>query len=174
MKEIFNKSSNYSPAATGFLGKLMVEKLLRSCPEVEKVYILARAKKGKNVRECVNELIRVPAFDKLRESHADALEKIIAIEGDITKEKFGMSDADLKLLYDKVGVVIHSAATVRFTEPLRVATQINLLGTMEIMKMCHQMKKLEVKFEGGSCDLFSRFNFFISGNDLRVNRIHKC
>lgn len=58
-----------------------------------------------------------------------------------------MSEADFQLLYNKVEVVIHSAATVSFSEPLRVATQINLLGTMEIMKMCHQMKRLEVKFK---------------------------
>lgn len=120
--------------------------MLRSCPDVEKVYIFARAKKGKNVQERVDELISVPAFDKLRDSRPGELEKIIAIEGDITKEKCGMSEADLKLLHDNVGVVIHSAASISFTEPLRVATQINLLGTMEIMKMCHQMKKLEVIF----------------------------
>lgn len=133
----------------------MVEKLLRSCSGVEKVYILARAKKGKNVQERVNELTSVPAFDKLRASHPDALEKIVAIEGDITKEKFGMSEADLKSIYDEVGVVIHSAATVSFSEPLRVATQINLLGTMEMMKMCHQMKKLEVRL---FCDLPHNLN----------------
>lgn len=133
-------------SATGFLGKLMVEKLLRSCPEIDKVYILARAKEGKSVQERVDELIKVPAFDQIRNTRPNDFKKIIAIEGDITKENYGLSEDDLKLFYDNVNVVIHSAATISFNEPLKVATQINLMGTKEIMKMCGNVKKLEVLF----------------------------
>lgn len=32
--------------ATGFMGKVLVEKLLRDCPDVEQLYILIRKKKG--------------------------------------------------------------------------------------------------------------------------------
>lgn len=32
--------------ATGFMGKVLVEKLLRDCPQVERVYLLVRRKKG--------------------------------------------------------------------------------------------------------------------------------
>lgn len=32
--------------ATGFMGKVMVEKLLRDCREVECIYILVRMKRG--------------------------------------------------------------------------------------------------------------------------------
>lgn len=32
--------------ATGFMGKVLVEKLLRSCPKLRKIYILIRTKKG--------------------------------------------------------------------------------------------------------------------------------
>lgn len=32
--------------ATGFMGKVLVEKLLRDCPDIEKMYLLIRTKKG--------------------------------------------------------------------------------------------------------------------------------
>jgi FlaA1/EpsC-like NDP-sugar epimerase len=37
--------------ATGFLGKTLVEKLLRSCYDLKRIYILVRAKKGKSAQE---------------------------------------------------------------------------------------------------------------------------
>lgn len=36
---------------TGFLGKVFIVKLLLSCPEVGKIYILIRPKKGKEPKE---------------------------------------------------------------------------------------------------------------------------
>ena len=33
---------------TGFIGKVLVEKLLRCCPDVEKIYLLIRPKAGKD------------------------------------------------------------------------------------------------------------------------------
>jgi alcohol-forming fatty acyl-CoA reductase len=35
---------------TGFLGKVLVEKLLRSCGSIGRVYVLVRPKKGGNVK----------------------------------------------------------------------------------------------------------------------------
>lgn len=32
--------------ATGFMGKVLVEKLLRSCPDIKNIYLLIRAKRG--------------------------------------------------------------------------------------------------------------------------------
>ena len=35
--------------ATGFMGKVLVEKILRSCPGVERLYLLMRPSKGQSV-----------------------------------------------------------------------------------------------------------------------------
>lgn len=32
--------------ATGFMGKVLVEKLLRDCPDIDTMYLLIRSKKG--------------------------------------------------------------------------------------------------------------------------------
>ena len=46
--------------ATGFMGKVLVEKILRCCPDVDKVYILIRTKKGMTPQERWKEITDLP------------------------------------------------------------------------------------------------------------------
>lgn len=36
---------------TGFIGKVLIEKLLRSCKDLKRIVVLVRSKKGKSVEE---------------------------------------------------------------------------------------------------------------------------
>ena len=47
--EFYRGRSVFITGATGFLGKVLVEKLLRSCPDIKAVYLLIRPKKGQDV-----------------------------------------------------------------------------------------------------------------------------
>ena len=42
---------------TGFMGKVLVEKLLRSCPDIAAIYILMRPKRGNDIRARLDELL---------------------------------------------------------------------------------------------------------------------
>ena len=42
------------------MGKVLVEKLLRCCPDISCIYLLLRPKEGKNVTDRVRELIDDP------------------------------------------------------------------------------------------------------------------
>lgn len=44
--EWYSGKSILITGATGFMGKVLVEKLLRDCPNVEQLYLLIRKKKG--------------------------------------------------------------------------------------------------------------------------------
>ncbi len=44
--------------ATGFMGKVLVEKLLRSCPDVKALYILVRPKAGQSMSERVQDMMK--------------------------------------------------------------------------------------------------------------------
>ena len=49
--------SIFITGATGFLGKVLIEKLLRSCPKVENIFCLIRSKRRKNAKERLRELL---------------------------------------------------------------------------------------------------------------------
>lgn len=69
------------------------------------------------------------------------------ISGDISTTALGISESDLCLLKDKVNIVFHTAATVKFDEDLKVALAINLLGTKEVVDFCKELNNLEVRCE---------------------------
>lgn len=48
---------------TGFLGKVLLEKILRTCSDVDTIYLLIRAKKGKESCQRVEELFASPVSD---------------------------------------------------------------------------------------------------------------
>ncbi|XP_059487923.1 putative fatty acyl-CoA reductase CG5065 [Neocloeon triangulifer] len=129
--------------ATGFMGKVLVEKLLRSCPEIKSLYLLMRPKRGHDVRARLAELLNAQIFDGLRKEQPDALSKLIVVAGDITQPELGISAADQRLLTENVSVVFHSAATVKFDEALKLSVAMNILGTKRLVELCHKMGKLE-------------------------------
>lgn len=58
--EIINYYKNKSifiTGATGFLGKVLIEKLLRSCYDLNKIYVLVRHKKGQTPQQRLNEIL---------------------------------------------------------------------------------------------------------------------
>ncbi|XP_044235646.2 fatty acyl-CoA reductase 1 isoform X2 [Ursus arctos] len=130
--------------ATGFLGKVLLEKLLRSCPKVNSVYVLVRQKAGQTPQERVEEIISGKLFDRLRDENPDFREKVIAINSELTQPKLALSEEDNEIIIDSVNIIFHCAATVRFNENLRDAVQLNVIATRQLILLAQQMKNLEV------------------------------
>lgn len=57
--EYYAGKSIFITGATGFMGKVLVEKLLRCCPDVKKMYLLMRPKKGHNSKERLDQFLNV-------------------------------------------------------------------------------------------------------------------
>lgn len=60
----------------------------------------------------------------------------------MSQKNLGLSEEDRQMLTQKVNIVFHSAATVRFDEPLKVAVNLNLQGTDRILDLCLEMLNL--------------------------------
>src|SRR4051812_35875885 len=106
---------------TGLLGKAIVEKILRCCPEVGRIYLLIRPKSGQASPEesartrLEREIISAELFDPLRKqlgARFDGLisEKLVAVPGDLSLERLGLSEGWWERLASEVDVLINSAA----------------------------------------------------------------
>ncbi|KAH0535391.1 hypothetical protein KQX54_016117 [Cotesia glomerata] len=129
--------------ASGFLGKTMIEKLLRICPEVSTIYILMRPKKKSNIIDRIEDIFNEPIFEDLKNNSPKLRHKIVAIPGDCSFPDLGLTLEDRKKIIEEVSVVFHNAATVKFEEKLKVATTINAGGTLSVINLCKEIKNLK-------------------------------
>ncbi|XP_021941837.1 putative fatty acyl-CoA reductase CG5065 [Zootermopsis nevadensis] len=60
IQEFYRGASVLITGETGFMGKVLVEKLLRSCPHLSSVYLLVRSKKGKDAESRLDDLFNDP------------------------------------------------------------------------------------------------------------------
>lgn len=130
--------------ATGFLGKILVEKLLRCCPGVENLYLLVRQKRGKDIYTRVEEIFDDPVFDRLKEEMPKFRHKVVVVPADCEAAGLGLTIADRQMITEKVNIIFHSAATVKFDEHLRAALATNVRGPLHLLRLARDMKKLDV------------------------------
>lgn len=66
IQKFYNNSVIFITGGTGFIGSTLVEKLLRSCPGIKKIYLLIRDKKQKSsdqrIKEYFNGPVSIPSF----------------------------------------------------------------------------------------------------------------
>ncbi|KAL0858810.1 hypothetical protein ABMA27_011274 [Loxostege sticticalis] len=145
VRAFYTGKNFFITGGTGFVGLCLLEKILRTIPDVGTLYLLMRPKKGKEISERLEEFPKQPVFEKLLEKNStDIFKKIVPVAGDVGEDNLGLSPADRQMLASNVNVVIHSAATLDFQENLRPTVKINLLGTRRIMELCKEMKNLKV------------------------------
>ncbi|KAJ3646752.1 hypothetical protein Zmor_024325 [Zophobas morio] len=118
IKHIFKNQTIFLTGGTGFLGKVMIAKLLRDCEDIKKIYLLLRSKKGKTTEQRFDEIFEQP-FLKLKTCNWK--EKVSLVEGDCEEPFLGISEDNLKILKNEVNFVIHLAANVRFDQSLKKA-----------------------------------------------------
>ena len=131
--------------ATGFVGKVLVEKLLFSLPQIKRIYVFIRPRKGSSVEERFRrEIIESPCFDRLRDSNPKIFsEKIVPIGGDMLKDRVVLDSKDEIELIENVNIVLNSAASVDFNQRLDQALQINTLGSLRIVNLAKKFKHLQ-------------------------------
>ncbi|XP_054153750.1 putative fatty acyl-CoA reductase CG5065 [Oppia nitens] len=141
--EFFGQKSVLITGASGFVGKVLLFRLLRECLQIKAIYILLRPKAGQTAEKRANLLLSLSLFDPIRRQSLSQLDKVIPVCGDVTLDDLGLNALDKSILQQNVNIVFHSAATVRFDEPLRRALQLNLQSTERVLRLCLSLVKLD-------------------------------
>jgi alcohol-forming fatty acyl-CoA reductase len=141
--EFYAEQEIFVTGGSGFLGKVLLEKLLRSCLDLKTIYVLLRMKKGKSVEERLKAITDLPLFGSIHKAMPHVLHKLVPISGDIMELKLGMSKRDIERTKN-VSIIFHSAASVRFDDSLKYAVLMNTRGTREVMEFAMNLQHLKV------------------------------
>ncbi|EPS59163.1 hypothetical protein M569_15647, partial [Genlisea aurea] len=114
--------------ATGFLGKVLIEKILRASPEVHKIYILIKAPNRETASNRLqNEAKKKNTFYRRiwhfmpLQIHGNSFqafisEKLVPVVGNVRESNLGLEEDDAASMATEVNVIIHSAANTSFDE----------------------------------------------------------
>ncbi|CAH1715027.1 putative fatty acyl-CoA reductase CG5065 [Aphis gossypii] len=153
ISQFFNDRSIFVTGSTGLMGKVLVWKLLYSCPGIKKIFVLIRSKRGKSALLRYQEIIKAPLFDSIRKTNKSLLSKLQVVCGDVGLEGLGISEEMKEKLISDVSIVFHGAATLNLDASLNEAINLNTTGTLRMLEFCSNMKKLEafVHFSTAFC-----------------------
>ncbi|XP_067132219.1 putative fatty acyl-CoA reductase CG5065 [Centruroides vittatus] len=105
------------------------------------IYVLIRNKRGMPAKERKTELFRSKIFENVLMKNPDISNKVQCIEGDLTRENFGISSSRMNLMKN-VSVVFHLAASVKIDESFRDSFINNVETTKNVVEVCRQIKNL--------------------------------
>ncbi|OEL33363.1 Fatty acyl-CoA reductase 1 [Dichanthelium oligosanthes] len=137
--------------ATGFIAKLLVEKLLRLQPPVKRLYLLVRAGDQVSATERVrSEIMQLQIFRSMREKYQEHFsswfwDKVYPVAGDVSLKNLGIADAALaEDILKETDIIVHMAATVNFRERYDTALAMNTMGVKHIIDIASRCTKLEL------------------------------
>jgi NAD dependent epimerase/dehydratase family enzyme len=71
MQNFYAGKCIFLTGATGFMGKVISEKLMRTCPDIKAIYMLIRPKKGKEINKRFEEIFNDPVSSKHKDLFID-------------------------------------------------------------------------------------------------------
>ncbi|XP_058062402.1 fatty acyl-CoA reductase wat-like [Anopheles bellator] len=143
LKDFYDGKTVLLTGGSGFLGKLMIEKLVKC--NVAKILLILRPKKGVKPVDRLEELLGKEAvFVNYATEPQLYWSRIRIISGDVSELGIGVANDDLAYLCEHTDLIIHAAADVRFDESLRESIQTNVRGTHEMLKIAEKCTKLQM------------------------------
>ncbi|CAK8576344.1 unnamed protein product [Lathyrus sativus] len=150
MQDFFKGKTILVTGATGFLAKVFIEKILRTQPEIKKLYLLLRASNlDLAERRLQNEVFEIDLFRVLRgelggDFNSFISNKVVAVAGDVAIQNFGIKDQKLKNeIFDEIDVLVHSAASTKFDERFDISMGVNTKGALHALNIAKNCRKLK-------------------------------
>jgi thioester reductase-like protein len=119
--------------SSGYLGSYLAASLLRE--HGEPLNLLIRAKTEQEARERLWQSLQLhfdfPEFIEYANS------RVRIFRGDLTAERFGLSDDEYRVLVDTTGSIVHCAASLN-RKSERQCLNVNLRGSLEVIQLARR------------------------------------
>ena len=120
--------------ATGFLGAFLIKDMLNRDSET-KIYCLTRCADMYDGLERIKaNMLKFKCWDN------SFRHRIIAVKGDLSKEKFGMSESDWDEMCRNIDMIFHCGAVLNFLYPYSAMKPTNVGSTLECLRMASTEK----------------------------------
>eukprot|EP01114_Cavostelium_apophysatum_P016610 TRINITY_DN4768_c0_g1_i2.p1 TRINITY_DN4768_c0_g1~~TRINITY_DN4768_c0_g1_i2.p1 ORF type:complete len:1170 (+),score=311.65 TRINITY_DN4768_c0_g1_i2:168-3677(+) len=134
--------------STGLVGKVLIEKLLRDVPELNKIFLLIRNDASERLEQ---DVLKSKLFERLQTQRGGSAafktyvhSKLVPIQGDALEDhQLGLSDRDAQLLREETHVVINCIASNDFRENLDDSIRKNVIGTLKLFDFAKAFRHLE-------------------------------
>ncbi|KAK3136330.1 hypothetical protein QOZ80_5BG0431860 [Eleusine coracana subsp. coracana] len=135
---------------TGFLAKVLIEKILRTNADVGKIYVVTKARDtAAAMKRLQKEVVGTELFKCLQQIHGTDYNsfverKLVPVAGDISSTNLGIVPELANEIAEQVDVIVNSAGNTNFHERYDVAMDINTLGAFRIMSFAHNFRRLKL------------------------------
>lgn len=146
----------------------MIEKLLRSCHDVDTIYTQIPSQKD-NISIGRLEAFRSHfIFNRLRHENPTSLQKIQCLKGDCMEKNLGISPENQQMLQDNVNVVFHVNSSVKMKNQLSVAGQMNTVASRDLLELCLKMKYLSSLVYVSTAFVNSKDSHLVSKEEVKT------
>lgn len=138
VRETFAGKHVMVTGVTGFVGKVWLAMLLDFVPDVRRVTVLGRGKKGQDAAQRFEQIYRSsPVFRPLRERLGQGLydlmdEKVVVLDAKLSAPLCGFDPWQARELMSDVDVVVHFAGLTDFEPDPQLAIDANIHGARHV------------------------------------------
>jgi nucleoside-diphosphate-sugar epimerase len=137
--EYFKNKNILITGGTGFLGKVLLRKIISKCPDVGKIYILIRPRDKLSSRERFKLLLQNSmCFNQIKENIKDVENHFKIIEGDLNEGDLGISKIDLEDIMTNVNIIINAGASISWKEKIDKIVDTNIKSTQKILEIAQK------------------------------------
>lgn len=137
--EVFTNKTILLMGGTGFVGKVLLAKILDRFPELKHLFVQVRPKKNMSGEQrFYNEVLTSPPLRRVVErlgGERAMREKVQVIEGDLDQPLCGISDDQIARLKGTVDVVVNLAGVVDFDPPVNESFETNVYGVEHLIAL---------------------------------------
>ncbi|EDN71180.1 Polyketide synthase [Beggiatoa sp. PS] len=138
-KNLVEPKSIFLTGATGLLGAYLLDELLHKT--TADIYCLVRCHHSDEGKQRLQSNLQF--YSLWKETFSS---RIIPIVGDLSKSRFGLSEAEFRELAGQIDIIYHNGAQVSFIRPYSALKTINVIGTIEVLRLAGIIQTKPVHF----------------------------